>query len=114
MFDPNTKSLSDFLEELNECAEIAVGVNAQLMIDSLLYAKLPPFLKRSINLAYLDKGTYVQIVAHLERELEVCGLKNDGELSIHTRTAVPPNDDQQNTEKTKILCHYCKKTRPSY
>ena len=43
-FDPNTKSLPDFLEELNECAERAFGDNAQHMIDSLLYAKLPPHL----------------------------------------------------------------------
>ena len=52
-FDPNTKSLPDFLEELNECAERAFGDNAQHMIDSLLYAKLPPHLKRSLKLAYL-------------------------------------------------------------
>ena len=50
-FDPNTKSLSDFLEELNECAERAFDDNAQHMIDSLLYAKSPPHLERSINLA---------------------------------------------------------------
>ena len=56
-FDPNTKSLPDFLEELNECAERAFGDNAQHMIDSLLYAKLPPHLKRSLNLAYLEIGT---------------------------------------------------------
>ena len=66
-FDPNTESLPDFLEELNECAERAFGDNAQHMIDSLLYAKLPPHLKRSLNLAYLENGTYDQIVAHLER-----------------------------------------------
>ena len=24
-------------------------------------------------------------------------------------TAVPPNDNQQNSEKAKIVCHYCKK-----
>ena len=35
-FRPNTKSLPDFLEELNECAEKAFGDNAQHMIDSLL------------------------------------------------------------------------------
>ena len=35
-FDPNTKSLPDFLEELNECAERAFGDNAQHLIDSLL------------------------------------------------------------------------------
>ena len=56
-FDPNTKSFPDFSEELNECAERAFGDNAQHMIDSLLYAKLPPHLKRSLNLAYLENGT---------------------------------------------------------
>ena len=108
-FDPNTKSLPDFLEELNECAERAFGDIAQHMIDSLLYAKLPPHLKRSLNLAYLENGTYDQIVAHLERELELSGLENDGELTIPTMTAIPPNDSQQNTEQTKVVCHYCKK-----
>ena len=108
-FDPITKSLPDFLEELNECAERAFGDNAQHMIGSLLYAKLPPQLKRSLNLAHLENGTYDQIVAHLERELELSGLENDGELTIPTMTAVPPNDNQHITEQTKVVCHYCKK-----
>ena len=107
--DPNTKSLSDFLEELNECAERAFGDNAQDMIDSLLYAKLPTHLKRSLSLAYLETGRYDQIVAHLEKELELSGLENDGELTIPKMTAVPPNDNQQNAEQAKIVCHYCEK-----
>ena len=108
-FDPNTKSIPDFSEEFNEFAERAFVDNAQHMIDSLLYAKLPPHLKRSLNLAYLENGTYDQIVAHLERKLELSGLENDGELTVPTMTAVPPNDNQQNTEQTKVICHYCKK-----
>ena len=108
-FDPNTKSLLDFLEELNECAERAFGDNAQYMIDSLLYAKLPPHLKRSLNLAYQENGTYDQIITHLERELELSGLENNGELTIPTMIAVPPNENQQNTKQTKVVCHYCKK-----
>ena len=108
-FDSNTKSLPDFLEELNKCAERAFGDNAQHMIDSLLHAKILPHLKRSLNLAYLENGTYDQIVAHLERELELSVLEIDGELTIPTMTAVPPNDNQQNTEQTKVVCHYCKK-----
>ena len=108
-FDPNTKSFPDFLEELNECTERAFGDNAQHMIDNLLYAKLPPHLKRSLNLAYLENGTYDRIAAHLERELELSGLENDGELTVPTMTAVPPNDNQQKTEQTKVVCHYCKK-----
>ena len=97
------------MEELNECAERAFGDNAQHKIDSLLYAKLPPHLKRSLNLAYLENGTYDQIVAHLERELELSGLEKDGELTIPTMTAVPTNDNQQNTEQAKFVCHSCKK-----
>ena len=81
------------------------------MIDSLLYAKLSPYLKRSFNLAYLENGTCDQIVAYLEREIELSGLVNDGELTIPTMTAVPPHDNQQNTEQAKIICHYCKKPR---
>ena len=108
-FDPNTKSLSYFSEKLNECAERAFGDSAQHMIDSLLYAKLPPHLKLSLNLVYLENGTYDQIVAHLEREIELSGLEIDGELTIPTMKAVPPNNNQQNTEQAKIVFHYCKK-----
>ena len=35
------------------------------MIDTLLYAKLPPKLKRSVNMARLENGTYEEIIAHL-------------------------------------------------
>ena len=79
------------------------------MIDSLLHAKLPPHFKRSLKLAYLENGTCDQRVAHLERELELSSLENDGEKTIRTRTAVSPNHNQQNTELTKVVCHYCKK-----
>ena len=32
------------------------------MIENLLYAKMPPHLKKSINQAYLENSTYNQIV----------------------------------------------------
>ena len=108
-FDPNTKSLSNFLEELNECAERAFGDNSQHMIESLLYAKLLLHLKQSLNLAYLENGRYNQIVAHLEKAKELSCLENDGELIITTMTAVPSNDNQQITEQTKFVCHCWKK-----
>ena len=107
--DPNTKSLPYFSEELNECAERTFADNAQHKVDSLLYAELPPHLKRSLKLAYLEYGKYVQKVAHLERELKLSGLENDGKLTIPTMTTVLPNDNQQNTEQTKMVCHYRKK-----
>ena len=67
VFEPNTMKLPDFLEELNQGAEKAFGDHAQKMIDSLLDAKLPPKLKRSVNMARLENGSYDEIVAHLER-----------------------------------------------
>ena len=76
--------LPDCLEELNQGAEKAFGENAKSMIDSLLYAKLPPKLKRSVNMARLENGTYEEIVDHLERELELNALEESDDLPITT------------------------------
>ena len=97
-FDPNTKSLSKFIDELNQCAEGAFGGNAQHKIDSFFLAKLPPHLKRSLNLAYPENGINDRIVEHLEKELELTDLENDGEISVPTMTVVPPNDNPQKSE----------------
>ena len=83
-FDPNTMKLPDFLEELNQRAKKAFEENAKSMIDSLLYAKLPPKVKRSVNMARLENGTYEEIVAHLERELEFNAMEESDDLPIST------------------------------
>ena len=72
------------------------------MIDSLLYAKLPPHLKQSLHLAYMENSTYDQIVAHIEKELKLSGLENDGELAITTRTAVPQMTINKTPNKLKL------------
>ena len=69
IIDPENQKLPDFLEDLQESAEEAFGDNAHHMINNLLYVKMPPHLKKSINQAYLEKGSYDQIVKHLEREM---------------------------------------------
>ena len=113
-FDPNTMKLPDFLEELNQGAEKAFGENAKSMIDSLLYAKLPPKLKRSVNMARLENGTYEEIVAHLERELELNALEESDDLPMATMASASTN--QSNLLSTGIntnkdaQCSYCKAT----
>ena len=87
VFDPNTMKLPDFLEELNQGAEKAFGDHAQKMIDSLLYAKLPPKLKRSVNMARLENGSYDEIVAHLDRESELNALQESNDLPMATMTS---------------------------
>ena len=96
-FDPENQKLPDFLEELQESAEKAFGDNAHQMRENLLYAKMPPHLKKSINQAYLENGTYDQIVKHLEREMELNGLEADDTL---VKTQMTVTKKEQNTEKT--------------
>ena len=96
-FDPENQKLPDFLEELQESAEKAFGENAHHMIENLLYAKMPPHLKKSINQAYLENGTYDQIVKHLEREMELNGLEVDEPL---VKTQMTVTKKEQTTEKT--------------
>ena len=65
VFDTSTMKLRAFLEELNQGAKKAFGDIAQKMIDSLLYAKLPRKLKRSVKMARLENGSYDEnIVQH--------------------------------------------------
>ena len=117
-FDPSTMKLPDFLEELNQGAEKAFGENAKSMIDSLLYAKLPPKLKRSVNMARLENGTYEEIVAHLERELELNALEESDDLPMATMTSASTSHNNLlsngiNTNKD-AQCSYCKATGHYY
>ena len=47
---------------------------------------MPPHLRKSINQAQLENGTYEQIVTHLERELELNSLEYADENQMNTVT----------------------------
>ena len=68
---------------------------------------MPSDLKKLINQAHLENGTYEQIVTHLERELELNGLEAPDELQRNT-----VGHNTANPDGTKPTCHYCKK--PGY
>ena len=106
VFNPTNQKLMDFLDELQKLAKDAFGVAAQAIIEQFIYAKMPPHLKKSINQAHLENGTYEQIVSHLERELELNGLEAPDEIQLNT---VMQQDTHQNSEKPKPTCHHCKK-----
>ena len=106
VFNPANQKLIDFLDELQKLAKGAFGVAAQAIIEQFIYAKMPPHLKKSINQAHLENGTYEQIVSHLERELEINGLEAPDEMPINTVTQQAP---QQNSNKPRPTCHHCKK-----
>ena len=68
------------------------------------YTPKVTLLKRSINLAYLEDGTYDQIVAHLQNELELSGKKNDDELPIPTVTVAIARDNEIKPDFSKTTC----------
>ena len=100
MFQPEKQKLPDSLENLQESAEKAFGEAAPQMIENLIYAKMPPHLKKSINQAYLENGTYEQNVRHLEREMELKGLEADEPLVKRQMTVVKQQSSAQNTKTT--------------
>ena len=105
VFEPSKQKLVDFLDELQRLAKDAFGQAAQSIIEQFIYAKMPPHLKKTINQAHLENGTYEQIVKHLERELELNGLEAADELPVNNINQQQP----EQTEKQKAVCYYCKK-----
>ena len=106
VFNPANQKLVDFLDERQKLAKDAFGIAAHAIIEQFIYAKMPPHLKKSINQAHLENGTYEQIVTHLERELELNGLEAPDELPINNVSQQPTNT---NADRPKPTCHHCKK-----
>ena len=108
-FNPANQKLVDFLDELQKLAKDASGIAAHAIIEQFIHAKMPPHLRKSINQAHLENGTYEQIVTHLERELELNGLEAPDELPINNVSQQPTNT---NADRPKPTRHHCKK--PGY
>ena len=106
VFNPANQNLVEFLDELQKLAKDAFGIAAHAIIEQFIYAKMPPDLKKSINQAHLENGTYEQIVTHLERELELKGLEAPDEIQINTVSQQLTN---ANADRSKPTCHHCGK-----
>ena len=81
------------------------------MIDGLLYAKLPPKLKRSVNMVSLENGSFDEIVAQLERELELNALEESDDLPMAmamTCSTSKPKTLLSTGQTSDITCNYCK------
>ena len=111
VFNCADQKLINFLDDLQKLAKDAFGVSAQPIIEQFIYAKMPPHLKKSINQALLENGTYEQIVSPLGRVLELNGLEAPDEMPINTVTQQAP---QQNSDKPKPTCHHCCKKPGHY
>ena len=76
-------------------AKDAFRIVAFDIIEHFIYAKMPTNMKnmpkcqnakmkKSLNKAHLDNGTFEQIVTHREREKQLNGLEAPDELQINT------------------------------
>ena len=104
-FDPANQKLVDF----NEPQKVAGGafrIAAHANIEQLIYTKIVPHLKKSINQAHLENGTFEQIVTHLEEELELNGLEAPDELQINTLSQHATNTD---ADRSKLMATNVKK-----
>ena len=86
VFNPANQNLIEFLDELQKLAKNAFEVAAQPITDQFIYAKKPPHLKKSINQAHFENGTYEQIVTYLESALELNSLEFPDETQMNTLT----------------------------
>ena len=109
VFNPAKQKLVDFLDELQKLAKEAFRIAAHTIIEQFIYAKKPLHLKKSMNQAHLEKGTFEQTVIRLESELELNGL----EAPIETNT-VRQHATNTNADRPKPRCQRCKKTWTSY
>ena len=58
VFNSANQKLIDFLDVLQKVAKNAFVVAAQEIIEQFIYAEIPAHLKKSINQAHLENGTY--------------------------------------------------------
>ena len=105
-FNPASQKLEDFLDELQKLAKDAFGRAAHATIEQFIYAKKPPHLKKLINQALWENGTYEQVVTHLEREMELNGLEAPDELQVNTVSQQLTNTF---ADRLKQTFHHCKK-----
>ena len=106
VFNPANQKLVDFLDELQKLAKNTFGIAAHAIIEQFIYAKMPSHLKKSINQALLENGTFEQVVTYLERKLGLNGLEAPDGLQINTMSH---NTANTNSERAKTTCHHCKK-----
>ena len=108
VFNRANQKLVDFLDELQKLAKDAFGKAVRAVTEHFIHAKMPPYLKKSINQVHLENGTYEQIVTELEKELELNGLEAPDELQ---RNTVSQQLTNANADRRKPTCHQCEKLR---
>ena len=80
VFNPANQKLFDFLNQLQKLSIDAFGIAAHAIIEQFIYATMPRHLKKSRKQGHLEIDSYEQNIAHVEKELELNGLKAHEEL----------------------------------
>ena len=65
--DPTTQKITRVLRFTPKTGKEAFGAEAQQFINMARYAKMPDYVKKRLNKAYLEDNRYNDIILHLER-----------------------------------------------
>ena len=55
VFNPANQNSVDFLDELQELAEDALGITAHVIIEQFIYAKMPPHLNKPKKIGPIEE-----------------------------------------------------------
>ena len=81
-FGTATQKLHEFLDSLQKTAKEGFVAEAQQFFDKAIYAKLPDYVQKILNRAYLEDKWYNEIVLHLERKMRLNGLGAPDDVTL--------------------------------
>ena len=87
---PGFRKLNEFLDTLQETAKNALGFETLQFIDKTIYPKIPAYVKKILNMAYLENKPYNDIVLHLEREMRLNGVGAPDEVTLVLLNKIEP------------------------
>ena len=70
-FQSSKSKVCWFFDKFHWLAEDAFGLTAHAFIEQIINVEMPPHLKKVLNRAHMENGTYEQIYKHFEKEIEL-------------------------------------------
>ena len=78
----------------------AFRIAAHAIIEQFIYVKRQPHLRKIVNQACLENGTYEQIVTHPGTELDLNGLEAPDELKTNAVSHYATNTNAYRLKRT--------------
>ena len=108
-FQSSKSKFSRFSWRTSKVAKNAFGKAAHAIVEQFIFnnwTKMPPHLKKLMNQAHLENGTYEQIVTNREEELEQNSFEPPIEIQMNNASQ---HATTTNADRIRPKSHQCKK-----